>query len=72
MAQEVTDKPAEVGIKLNNILTAMILMVMVWVGASIESIKSDIKDVTALQMVNGTEIVNLKARLHRVESAVFK
>lgn len=65
--QQVSDKPAEVGIKLNNILTALILAVMMWVGSSIETIKSDIAEVTAAQRVNDTKINHLDYRVSRLE-----
>lgn len=39
MTEQVQDKPAEVGIKLNNILTFLILAVMTWVGVNITQMK---------------------------------
>jgi len=56
----VMDKGAEVSLKLNNILTALILMVMSWIGVSIEGLKDAVgKQSTALS-VNSLQIEKLE------------
>lgn len=70
--QQVNDKPAEVGIKLNNILTGLILAAILWVGTSIEQIKTNVAEVTAHQMVNGEKISSLENRIKLLENKVLK
>lgn len=43
----VSDRPAEVGVTINNILTALVLMVMSWVGVNINTMKADIAGMNA-------------------------
>lgn len=59
----VVDRPTEVGIKLNNILTALVLMVMSWVGYNINQMKEDIGEVRADWRVMAVEQQFLKERL---------
>lgn len=40
----VTDRPMEVGIKLNNLLTALVIAVMMWVGTSVTQIKESLSE----------------------------
>lgn len=60
---DVQDKPAEIGIKLNNILTALILMVMSWVGVNITTLKEDIGEIKTEFAVGKNDIQHLKERL---------
>ena len=46
---DVNDRPAESGIKLNNIISALILAAILWVGSSIESIKDKLTAVIVTQ-----------------------
>lgn len=46
---DVNDRPAESGIKLNNIISSLILIAIVWVGSSIETIKDKLTDVIVTQ-----------------------
>jgi len=70
--QQVTDRPAESGIKLNNILTGLILAAILWVGSSIEQIKGNVAEVTARQMVGNEKISHLTFRVERLESKFLK
>lgn len=66
--QQVNDRPAETGIKVGNILQTLILAAILWVGSSIEQIKSRVAEVTAFQMVNTEKIENVEARVVRLEN----
>lgn len=57
---EVQDRPTENGIKINNIISFLILGVMGWVGYNIEAIKVHVANVTTVTAVNKTDIENLK------------
>ena len=47
----VVDRPTEVGVKINNVLTALVLMVMSWVGYNIDSMRTQISEVnTSLKL----------------------
>ena len=46
---DVNDRPAESGIKLNNIISALILAAILWVGSSIETIKDKLTAVIVTQ-----------------------
>ncbi|NIT58380.1 MAG: hypothetical protein GWN00_19780 [Aliifodinibius sp.] len=70
--QQVNDRPAETGIKVNNILTGLILAAIIWVGTSIEEIKGNVAEVTAFQMVNTEKINHLEARIGRLEDRLSK
>lgn len=59
----VRDKPAESAIKINNILTALVLGVMSWVGVNIEQMKNEIKDISKISAVNTANIQTLSQRL---------
>ena len=61
----VHDKPAESGIKLNNILTALVLMVMSWVGLNIDRMRDDISDLRTKSSVQQVSIQELEARIDR-------
>lgn len=71
-AQQVTDKPTETGIKLNNILTCLILAAILWVGSSIEEIKVNVAEVTAFQMVNSEKINQHETRLNKNEHRIAR
>lgn len=53
---EFRDKPAETGIKLNNILTALILGVASWVGVNIEYIKEKTNELHIEIKANASEL----------------
>ena len=61
---EVQDKPTENGIKLNNILTALILGVMSWVGVNITTMKDDISLMRTDFAVNKNELSHLRTALN--------
>ena len=65
MPQYVQDKSAEVGIKLNNILTALILMVMAWVGFNINSMKESLSQMRVNDALMENEIVHLHETLEQ-------
>ena len=65
--QEVSDKPAESGIKINNILTALLLASVFWVGNSIESIKIELAKVTAIQLIGKDRLENHEQRILKLE-----
>lgn len=60
---EVNDKPAEVGIKLNNVLTALVLMVMSWVGMNINNMAADIAAISTAIAVTDTRVAHLEEDL---------
>lgn len=62
MPQRVSDKPAENGIRINNILTALILIAITWVGTSIESIKDTLAIQAKNQAVLETKVDNIDTR----------
>ena len=64
---DVNDKKAEIGINLNNVLTALILGVMVWVGSSIEQIKDKVSEVVTSVAVNDSRIKALEIRVEQTE-----
>lgn len=55
----VSDKPAESGITLNNIISFLILCVISWVGINIESIKTTQGALSTKIEVNTTNIEHL-------------
>lgn len=61
------DRGTEVSLKLNNILTALILMVMSWIGVSIEGLKREVSQQNTDITVSQTQIAyNADAtRVHR-------
>lgn len=59
----VSDAPAESGIKLNNIISSLLLGVMAWVGVNIERMRDDISVIRETTKVNSVEIINLKKQL---------
>jgi len=67
---DVSDRPTENGVKLNNVLTGMILAAIIWVGTSIEAIKDDISKVVTAQAINTTKIKALDRRVGHVEHAL--
>ena len=58
--QTVQDKPAENGIKLNNIISFLILGVMAWVGYNIEEMKKNLAETVTSTAVNSAEIKHLQ------------
>ena len=67
---DVTDKPAEVGIKLNNILTAMILMVMGWVGWNINDMKESLAQIKIDDALMANEIMHLHQETKQLNDAL--
>jgi len=59
----VVDRPLEVGIKLNNILTALVLMVMSWVGFNIDTMKTDMGVIRTDVTVQANELKHIKERM---------
>jgi hypothetical protein len=59
----VQDKPAETGIKINNIISFLILSVMAWVGYNIEDIKKNVAQTTTVTAVNKSDIKHLQDSL---------
>lgn len=45
----VVDKPTENGVRLNNILTGLLLAAAVWVGSSVENLKTTVVEITTDQ-----------------------
>lgn len=60
---EVQDKPTEVGIKLNNVLTALVLMVMSWVGYMINDMNKSIGIIATAAAVNQKQVTYVEKRL---------
>lgn len=63
--QDVQDKPMEIGIKLNNILTFLVLGVMSWVGFNINSMKESIHEIQTVTQVQKTELNYLSEKLEQ-------
>lgn len=61
----VQDRPTEDGIKLNNILTFMILAVMTWVGANITVMKDSLAEVQLEGAVRKSEIIFINEKVDR-------
>jgi len=62
---QVQDKPAEVGIKLNNLLTSILIGVCIWVGTEIRTMGNDIAEIKTANAVDRTEMKYLRERLTR-------
>jgi len=53
---EVRDRPVEMSGVINNILTALVLMVMSWVGFNINAMKTDIAEVNGFLQTHESRI----------------
>lgn len=62
MAEEVKDRSAEFGIKINNILTGLILAAILWVGSTIEELKEMVWGLVADQRELQQQITVLEKR----------
>lgn len=60
---EVQDKPTEIGIKLNNVLTAITIAILVWIGTSILSVKEEVGNLRTDIAVGQTNIEHLEEKL---------
>lgn len=63
MSQDVQDKPAEVSLKVSNILQFLVLGVMSWVGFNIQTMGRDISEIRTDLAVSKTEISHIAAEL---------
>lgn len=61
--QSVQDRPAETGIKVNNILTGLVLASILWVGNSIMDIKEIIASMDKHQALLTKDVSILEDRL---------
>ena len=61
--QPVQDRPTENGIKLNNILTFLVLGVMSWVGINITQIKDSVSDMRINEAVTAHKLSYLDKKL---------
>ena len=59
----VQDRPAEVSLKVSNILQSLVLGVMAWVGINIQSMGKDISEIRTELALNKNEISHLRADL---------
>jgi hypothetical protein len=59
----VVDRPTEVGIKLNNVLTALVLMVMSWVGYNIDRMQTQISQMSVIVQVQQNSLKHLQERM---------
>ncbi len=55
----VTDRPAERGITLNNIISGMILLVAGWAGSNIDDIKDKVGLLDKKASLNAEAIINI-------------
>jgi hypothetical protein len=62
-AVDVHDKPTEVGIKLNNVLTAMTVAILLWIGTSLISVKDEIAAMRTELAVGEVEVEYLQRQL---------
>lgn len=63
MTPQVQDRQAEVGIKLNNVLTSLILMVMAWVGWNINDMRESLSQMRVDDALMENEIIHLHETL---------
>lgn len=68
----VRDRPLEVGVNLNTIITAVMLGVMSWVGFNIESIKDKVGEFTAVIAVVQKDVDNMRRDIDRHERLISK
>ena len=59
----VVDKTTEHGVKIQNILTALVLGVMSWVGWNINTMKDDISGIREIARINERELQHLNRLL---------
>ena len=64
-ALRVADRPTESGIKINNILTALVLGVMSWVGLNINHLKDSLADIRIETGIQGVELSHTKELVDR-------
>ena len=60
------------GIKMNNILTFLVLGVMAWVGVNIDVIKNDVGTIRTETKLNAQSILNNKHRINVVAERLAK
>lgn len=69
---KVSDKPLEVGLKLNNVLLFLIIAVMSWVGINIDRLRDDLAKISTATTVNSVRIDALEkdfqAHINRAET----
>lgn len=70
--QEFRDRPAESGIKINNIISALILGVMGWVGVNIEVMKKDMSTMTSIVSVHESRIGRIEVEVVELRNEVKK
>lgn len=63
--EEVQDRPTEAGIRLQNILTFLVLAVMSWVGYNIEQMKQEMSTLHVASAVQAAQVAELKERFER-------
>lgn len=75
MTNQVEDRKVETRIQVGNILSALILAAILWVGSTIEELKTTIADMSTRQQVNITllnyhseQITELKDRVKELEN----
>lgn len=68
--QIVVDKGTERGIKLNNILTGIVIVVISWVGVEIRSMGEKIEEATIAVAVNSSRITANTSRIVSLEHTV--
>ena len=61
----VTDKKTEHGVLLNNLLTGLLLAAALWVGNSLEEMKSTVAVLANNQLHNDARTENLEGRIER-------
>ncbi len=65
---DVQDKPAEIGIKLQNILTSILIGVCAWVGTEIRTMGADIAEIKTDIAVDRTELNHLRQQFNQHSS----
>ena len=58
----VHDKPAEISLKVSNILQAGVLAVMSWVGLNIQTMGNDIAEIKTDLALNANNITHLESQ----------
>lgn len=68
--QSVQDKPAEVNLKLNNVLTGLVLAAILWVGNSIIDIKDIIASLDKTMSLQARDITYLEEKVDALDMAL--
>jgi hypothetical protein len=76
---DVRDIPAENGVKINNVLTFLVLAVMSWVGYNINTMKTDIAEMRGFQQTTNSrlsraekDVEGITVKVNGINKRVYK